>query len=145
MTLMRNATISRLSDTGLTIIPSTEDLRGRTVVDRDGRVLGKVHDLLIDDQQHKPRFLLVAHGGFLGLGEAKSFIPVDAITEITENHVRIDHTLEHVAAAPPYDPSLIAERSYHRSVYDHYGYQPYWAAGHRYPDYPGAYLPGQIR
>src|SRR4029078_4474208 len=122
MTFMRNATISRLSDTGLTIIPSTEDLRGRTVVDRDGRVLGKVHDLLIDDQQHKARFLLVAHGGFLGLGEAKSFIPVDAIPEITENQVRIDHTLEHVAAAPPYDPSLIGERSYHRSVYDHYGY-----------------------
>ena len=70
--------------TGLTIVPSTEDLRGRTVVDRDGRVLGKVHDLLIDDQQHKARFLLVAHGGFLGLGEAKSFIPVDAITKITD-------------------------------------------------------------
>jgi hypothetical protein len=108
-------------------------------------VLGKVHDLLIDDQQHKARFLLVAHGGFLGLGDAKSFIPVDAITEITENQIRIEHTHEHVAAAPSYDPSLIAERSYHRSVYDHYGYQPYWAAGHRYPDYPGAYLPGQIR
>jgi sporulation protein YlmC with PRC-barrel domain len=145
MTSMRNATISRLSDMGLTIIPATEDLRGRTVVDREGRVLGKVHDLLIDDQQHKPRFLLVAHGGFLGLGEAKSLIPVGAIAKITAHKIRIDHSREHVAAAPPYDPSLIDERTYHRSVYDHYGYQPYWAAGHSYPDYPGAYIPGQIR
>lgn len=36
-----------------------------------------MHDLLIDDQEHKVRFLLVEHGGFIGLGETKSFIPVD--------------------------------------------------------------------
>jgi sporulation protein YlmC with PRC-barrel domain len=145
MSTMHHATISRLSDMGLTIIPASEDLRGRTVVDREGRVLGQVHDFLIDDEQRKPRFLLVSHRGFLGLGDSKSIIPVDAITKVTAHKVHIDHSCEHVAAAPPYDPSLIDERSYHHSVYEHYGYQPYWAAGHSYPDYPGAYLPGQIR
>jgi PRC-barrel domain len=49
-----------------------------------------VEDLLIDDRERKVRFLLVEHGGFLGLGETKSFIPVNAITRITDTHVHIE-------------------------------------------------------
>ncbi len=67
MTSSRNATIRKLSDSGQSITPS-DDLRGRTVRDKDGADLGTVHDLLIDVQEHQVRFLLVEHGGFLGLG-----------------------------------------------------------------------------
>ncbi len=95
-----NATISKLSDSGQTVPTSAEDIRGRTVKDKDGQDLGKVHDLFIDDQERKVRFLLVKHGGFLGLGQTQSFIPVDAITKITAGDVLISHTREHVAAAP---------------------------------------------
>ncbi len=34
----------------------------------------------------------VASGGFLGIGDRKSYIPVDAMTRITEADVYIDHT-----------------------------------------------------
>ncbi|MEO6885924.1 MAG: PRC-barrel domain-containing protein [Jatrophihabitantaceae bacterium] len=135
MTSLNNATISKLSDSGQTIEPMAEDIRGRTVKDKDGKDLGKVHDLLIDDREHKVRFLLVEHGGFLGLGERKFFIPVDAITKITAEEVHINHTGEHVAEAPPYDPGLVGDRSYHRGIYGHYGYTPYWDDGYAYPDY----------
>jgi uncharacterized protein YrrD len=100
MTCLSNAIISKLSDSGQTITPSAEDIRGRTVKDQDGKDLGKVHDLLIDDQEHKVRFMLVEHGGLLGIGETKSFIPIDAITEITASEVFINHAREHVAKAP---------------------------------------------
>ena len=137
MTSQSDASLRKLSDSGQTVTPSGQDIRGRTVKDKDGKDLGKVHDLLIDDQDHKIRFLLVEHGGFLGLGETKSFIPVDAITKITANDVFINHTRGHVAAAPPYDPDLVNDRHYHGIVYDHYGYAPYWRAGYTDPGYLG--------
>ncbi|MGI8867741.1 MAG: PRC-barrel domain-containing protein [Mycobacteriales bacterium] len=137
MTSHPTATITKLSDSGQTITPPGEDIRGRRVTDKNGKDLGKVHDLLIDDQEHKVRFLLVEHGGFLGLGETKSFIPVDAISKITDDEISINHTVEHVAAAPPYDPELIDDRNYHNTIYSHYAYSSYWEAVHSYPGRPG--------
>jgi sporulation protein YlmC with PRC-barrel domain len=133
MTTQNNATLSKLSDTGKTVDDAANDIRGRKVKDKDGKDLGKVHDLLIDDDEGKVRFLLIEHGGFLGIGETKSFIPVDAITRITEDEVFINHTRDHVAGAPSYDPALINDRVYHEGIYNYYGYAPYWGAGYGYP------------
>lgn len=78
-----NFMLSKLSDTGQTVANVSVDLRGRKVKDKDGNDVGLVGDMLIDEREHKVRFLLVEHGGFLGFGEEQSFIPVEAITQIT--------------------------------------------------------------
>ena len=107
--------------------------------DTGGEVLGDVDDLLIDANDSKVRFLVVASGGFLGLGESKSFIPVDAITSVTEDEVRIDQTRERVAGAPIYDPEIVdapEAPNYYGSVYGHYGFTQYWVPGYAYPAYP---------
>ncbi len=136
MTMQDNATLSKLSDSGQTVAHADEDVRGRKVKDKDGKDIGKVDDLLIDDQEHKVRFLRVEHGGFLGLGETKSFIPVDAITRITKHDVYINHSAGHVAAAPRYDPDLIDDQNYYDDIYGYYGYRPFWGLGSTYPAYP---------
>lgn len=133
MTTNRNATISKLSDSGRSITPTADDIRGRRVNDKNGDDLGKVHDLLIDDQEHRVRFLLVEHGGFLGMGATESFIPIDDITTITDKIVTINHTREHVAEAPAYNPDLIDDSTYHGNIYGHYGFTPYWGADYSYP------------
>lgn len=130
------ATLSKLSDSGQTIASSDQDIRGRKVKDKAGNEVGRVDDLLIDDEEHKVRFLRVEHGGILGFGETKSFIPVDAITRITADEVFIDHSREHVASAPRYDPELVQDRRYYGSIYDHYGYAPFWGMGYAYPSFP---------
>lgn len=135
MTTQNNATLSKLSDTDKTVDGAANDIRGRKVKDKDGEDLGTVLDLLIDDTDGKVRFLLVEHGGFLGLGETKSFIPVDAISRITEDEVFINHTRDHVAGAPGYDPALVNDHDYHMGLYDYYGYGPYWGAGYIYPGF----------
>jgi uncharacterized protein YrrD len=127
--------LSKLGDTQLTVATSSEDIRGRTVKDKDGNDVGKVEDLLIDDSDHKVRFMQVESGGFLGMGETKSFIPVDAITRISDDEVRINQSREHVAGAPHYAPDL-AQRDYYGSLYDYYGHAPFWGVGYTYPDYP---------
>jgi len=130
------ATLSKLSDSGRTVASADEDIRGRKVKDKDGHDVGRVDDLLIDGEDRKVRFLRVEHGGFLGFGETKSFIPVDAITRITEDDVFINHSREHVAGAPRYDPDLKDELPYYTGLYGYYGYAPFWGVGYAYPGYP---------
>jgi sporulation protein YlmC with PRC-barrel domain len=133
MTSLEKSTLYTLGDRGQTVSGSADDVRGREVKDKDGAGIGKVADLLIDEQEQKVRFLLVEHGGFLGFGEKKTLIPVDAVTKITEDEVHIDQTGERIKAAPGYDPQLINDRPYHASLYNYYGYGPYWGAGYAYP------------
>jgi len=133
MTQNDNATLYILGDRGQTVDKSADDVRGREVKDKDGNGIGKIADLLVDDREEKVRFLLVEHGGFLGFGQTKSLIPVDAITKITEDHVYVDQTREHIAAAPGYAPDLVDDRTYHTSIYGYYGYTPFWGGGYMYP------------
>jgi sporulation protein YlmC with PRC-barrel domain len=106
------ATLSLLGDSDLTVADGDEDIRGRTVKDQDGTEIGKVDDLLIDEDVQKVLFMRVESGGFLGVGETKVFIPIDAITMITDVDVRIDQSHEHVAREPRYDPHLVTEQKY---------------------------------
>jgi sporulation protein YlmC with PRC-barrel domain len=121
-------TFSRLRDNHKTVAGSDEDIRGRMVRDKDGQEVGKIEGLLLDDVEEKVRFMEVASGGFLGIGETKSFIPVDAIRRITDHDVFISHSREHVAGAPRYDPSLVmADARYFFDLYPYYGFQ--WQQG----------------
>lgn len=116
-------TFSRLHDSGRTVSKSADDIRGRMVKDKNGRNIGKVEHLLIDDGQ-RVRFMEIASGGFLHLGETKAFIPVEAITRITDRAVHISPTREHVAGAPRYDPNLVlADAGPLLGLYPYYGYQ----------------------
>jgi len=117
--------LTRLRDTDQTISSSDEDIRGRMAKDKDGRDLGTIEGLFIDEAERKVRFMEVGSGGFLGLGESKSLIPVDAITRMTPDAVYIRHTREHVAGAPRYDPDLVETRlDYFFNLYPYYGYPP---------------------
>lgn len=120
------ATLSRLSDSDQTIANRGDDVRGRKVKDKAGDEVGRVDDLLIDDKERKVRFLRVEHGGLFGFGRTKSFIPVEAITRITDQDVFIDHSREHVAGAPIYDPDLVDDLPYYSVLYGYYGYMPFW-------------------
>ena len=127
-------TLKTLRDLGETVSSDDEDIRGRMVKDIDGRDLGKIESLLVDADAAKVRFMEVASGGFLGLGETKSLIPVEAITRITDQEVHISHTREHVAGAPSYDPELAADDpTYFSNLYPYYG-----SAGLFVPPLPGS-------
>lgn len=133
MTDNDSATLYTLGDRGQVVDGSANDIRGREVKDKDGIGVGKVADLLVDDQEKKVRFLLVAHGGFLGFGDTKTLIPVDAVTKVNEHVVFIDQSHERVASAPSYAPDLVDDRAHHASVYSHYGNTPHWSHGYVSP------------
>ena len=130
-----NDTLVRLSDSDLMVGSPAEDVRGLKVVDRNGDDVGSVDELVIDPQEAKVRFLEVGSGGFLGIGEKKRLIPVDAVTSV-DDKVHIDVTRDSVAGSHEFDPDLMPEQEYYRDLYDYYGYAPYWGPGYIYPGYP---------
>jgi sporulation protein YlmC with PRC-barrel domain len=130
----------KLGDTDLTVADPLEDIRGRTVVDRGGEEIGHVDALLIDDRDNKVRFLQVAAGGFLGIGERTFLIPVDAVVRVDADRVAVHQTRERIVGSPAYDPDLAYDREYYGGLSGYYGYAPYWGPGYVYPEYPGYVL-----
>lgn len=98
---------------------------GRKVTDKDGEDVGKVHDVFVDDREHKARFLLVERGGVLAIGEKKPLIPVDAISRTTSDDVYLNDTREHIIGGPNNDQNLVNDRTYQSSIYGYYGCAPY--------------------
>jgi sporulation protein YlmC with PRC-barrel domain len=129
-------TLQPMQDAHFTTRDRAEDIRHRKVVDAAGKDIGEIDALLIDDQEKKVRFLRIASGGFLHLGQSKVLVPVEAITKIDHDVVHIDQTHERIATAPSYDPELIDDRPYYDNLYTYYGYPAYWGAGYVYPPYP---------
>jgi sporulation protein YlmC with PRC-barrel domain len=119
----------KLSDTDLIIANPSEDIRGRTARDVTGEKIGKIEDLLIDSDDNQVRMLRVEHGGILGFGATPSFVPVEAISRITDDDVHLRQAGTKVAEAPRYDPELTDETEFYGQVYGYYGYPPYGTPG----------------
>ena len=128
--------LHRLKDSGLELADPVADIRDRKVLDASDQQIGTVEDLLIDETERRVRFIEAGSGGFLGIGETKFLLPVEAVTRITKDAVKVNQRGERVAAAPKYNPELI-ERDYLGDLYGYYGYRtPFWDRAYVYPSSP---------
>lgn len=127
-----------LDDTGLELADSREDLRGFRVIDLNRDEIGQVDGLLVDEAEHRVRFLEVGSGGLLGLGRKARLIPANAITRIGQEVVHVDTTREQVAAAPKYDPAQAYAPPYeaYLAQFDYYGLPSLWSSGYVHPLLP---------
>jgi sporulation protein YlmC with PRC-barrel domain len=117
------------------LIGDGSDIRGYEVVDRNGDQVGKVDDLMIDDQENRVRFIRVGSGGFLGIGQDHYLVPIEAVSRVNDEQktVDIDRSREKMSDVPVYDPELVTDRDYYGGIYGYWGYDPYWAPGYVYP------------
>lgn len=138
MSVPEHNILVHLSDTDLVLEHVEEDVRDYNVFDADGENIGYVSDLMIDSQEKKVRFLLVAYGGFLGIGERQILIPVDSIKVIKskEREIHVTHQDDYIAKSPVYDPHLVPFRPQIDELYAYYGIAPYWGSGYLYPPFP---------
>jgi sporulation protein YlmC with PRC-barrel domain len=116
-----------LDETRLKLANSEEDVRGRRLIDSRGNEIGRIEDIIVDDREGKARFLALAKGGFLGIGEKRFFVPVGTIARVEKNAVYLGETRERVASAPCFDPELTkADQPDWESIYGFYGLAPFW-------------------
>jgi sporulation protein YlmC with PRC-barrel domain len=124
-----NVRLVKLSRSEFLVELAEDDIRGHMAHTIDGEKIGHVDDLLIDEQQKCVRFLEVGKGGFLGIGEHKVLIPIEAVVRIDDANVFVGHTSDHIEAAPIYNPHVVQTEPYLYDVYEHYGYPPPWVPG----------------
>jgi sporulation protein YlmC with PRC-barrel domain len=133
------APLVRLKDTGLALEDRDQDIRDRKVVDRDGKEIGHISSLFIDEDERKVRMLEIRAGGFLGIGDRHFLIPVDAITKVAKAEVHVNETLERIVLSPVYAPALVEgaiPQKHWEPFYGYYGLSPYWGDGYLYPTFP---------
>jgi uncharacterized protein (TIGR02271 family) len=93
------------------------ELRGRTVVDRDGDKIGKLVEIYLDEQTGKPEWALVNTGLF---GSKSTFIPItQASTDGDE--VRVPFEKSQVKDAPGVEPDGELSQREEAALYRHYG------------------------
>lgn len=122
---MASPTFVRLRETDYTITDPEQDIRGRKALDRDGREIGEVKSLLIDEDELVVRFVELERGGFLGIGGRARLLPVEAIEKVERDVVQVRATVDEVDGSPPYDPELERDKQYFSDVYGYYGFLPY--------------------
>jgi sporulation protein YlmC with PRC-barrel domain len=130
MTTGQIGTLVPLSDYDGELVDPDSDITGREVVDAAGEDVGKVDELLVDADRNVVRFMEIAHGGFLGIGQSKVLVPIDAVSSVGDDQIRISKMKADIEGAPPYDDAATGDpQAYWGSLYGYYGYAPYWGPG----------------
>ncbi len=106
----------KMSDSGFGVNSRESDIRRLGVFNRNGEQIGSVEDFYVDTQERKVRFLEVGTGGFMGLGEKRFLIPVEAVTYFREGGVTVGEGGEKIRESPPFDTKIIPLDAYERSI-----------------------------
>jgi sporulation protein YlmC with PRC-barrel domain len=97
----------RLGDSDFVPANPEDNVRGKDVYDAEGQRIGSVEDLYIDRKEREVCFLEVGAGGFLGIGEKRFLVPVEAVTQVTQHRLTIEpERTEKVDGPAPFDTKV---------------------------------------
>ena len=104
-------------------------LIGNQVENRQGDVLGKISDFVIDSRG-RVAFVVLSHEHFAEWAPVSPkmvAIPFSALTFNPEEKIFIaDVGLDRVITAPEFDRTALGDRSWTEDTYRYFGLQPYW-------------------
>ena len=103
-------------------------INGYTISASDGR-LGTVSDFLFDDASWLVRWLVVDTGNWLS--GRKVLLPAFALGHLDPagRQFAVRLTMQQVKDSPDIDTKRPVSRQMEASIYDYYGWSPYWSAG----------------
>lgn len=103
---------------------------GETIVNPAGETLGEVEEIMLDVRSGRIAYVVLAAGGFLGVGDKYFAIPWRALTLDTDRKVFIlDVDKERLQQAPGFDKDCwpaMADQRWAGEVHDYYGTPVYW-------------------
>lgn len=105
-------------------------LCGDRVVNRRGELLGTVSELMLDVERGCIAYVVMAYGGFMGMGERLYALPWSALQlDAERGYLLLDADRSTFDTAPAFDkdhwPST-PDAEWHREVHRHYRSLPYW-------------------
>jgi hypothetical protein len=123
------------------MLKSAKQIEGYAIGASDGSI-GALHDLLIDDQSWRVRWLVVDVGYILP--GRKVLLPPSILGHVNhiERQLAVRLTIDQVKHSPDIDTDAPVSRQMENSVYDYYGWSPYWSSGFYMGPYayPGAMM-----
>lgn len=106
------------------------ELIGMEVRNAADEYLGEVEEVTLDPMSGRIAYILVEHGGFLGIGDSLYPVPWRAITYSPgAESLLLDLTEERLENAPRHveeDATAKERRAWLMSVHTYYGVEPYW-------------------
>jgi sporulation protein YlmC with PRC-barrel domain len=109
---------------------SAGTLTGDTVKNRAGEEIGALQEIMIDLDQGRVAYVVMAAGGFLGIGDKYFAVPWSLLEVDTDSHaVIVDLDKQTIEDAPGFDKDNWPDPSdvgWLNKVYDYYDRQPYW-------------------
>jgi len=101
--------------------PPQRELRQRGVFDSVDRLIGRVVNIYVDDEENF-QFVDVAMGGFMGLGKKHHLVPVEAIAEEEPGSITLTVDQQTVHSAPTLgDPHAAPDEGLQRAAREHCG------------------------
>ena len=107
------------------------ELVGREVVNTQDENLGEIEDVMIDPVSGRIAYVVIEHGGFLGIGDDMFAVPWSAMQFVpgNEDTVLLDIPEEKLENAPRFtseDETPLERREWVTAVHTYYGVDPYW-------------------
>lgn len=122
--------------TNIRRVMSASSLMNDRVVNQQGEDLGKIEEFMIDLDSGCIAYAVLSFGGFLGFGDKLFAIPMQALSLDEDRKCFIlNVSKEKLEKAQGFDKSNwpdMADPTWATSLYDYYGYEPYWKTGSRY-------------
>ena len=117
---------------------NASSINGYAIAASDGR-MGTVCDFLFDDASWLVRWLVVDTGNWLS--GRKVLLPPSVLGKLAakEQEFSVKLTMQQVKNSPEIDTDRPVSRQMETSVYDYYGWSPYWGTGFYMGGY--AYMP----
>jgi sporulation protein YlmC with PRC-barrel domain len=93
-----------------------QDVQGLKVFDKNGDEIGTVEDLYVYQSAEAVHLLKVA-------GDERRFlIPVDAVTNASEDGVNVEQDKDVIMESPEFDSEDVPDPETSRAAYEHFGY-----------------------
>ena len=100
-----------------------QDAQGLKVLDKNGDEVGTVEDLYIYEDAQAVHLLRVEVDG------SHFLIPVDAVTNVSEEGVEVEQAREAIVESPEHDSEDVPDPETSRAAYEHFGYPDQLALG----------------
>lgn len=102
---------------------------GTKVENRQDENLGQVEDLVLNSKGQVD-FVIVSHGGALGIGEKYVAVPFKSFSRNDDKTLVLNMSKEKMAQAPNFDKDNwpdMSNRKWSEDTYRYYGQKPYWS------------------
>ena len=106
---------------------SSSSIHGTDVVNREGKSIGEIKDLMLDLRTGEVQYCVLSFGGFLGIGDKLFAVPLPAFDVDThDEQFVLDVSKERLEQAPGFDKDnwpRTGDTAFVDSVYSYYGVQ----------------------